>query len=649
MHNRLIQLIAAVVLIVAMSGAGWLAPRLVSIADEHALRYTDVSVEGAPPIVAMGTAMGALRGLIVDYLWIKVQLNKEKGLLYEIMSDTELITKLQPRFASVWAFHGHNMAYNVSVTTHTESERWHWVRRGIDLVRNQGIRYNPNDLNLYRELAFWFAHKIEGVTDDAHLYYKRELAREWHYLLGNPPATWEGRIEWIKEVADAPATMDEAEKRTPGVKALVDELRGAYGEYEQRMHFRLDRQFLQRYVEWQELRGRSQYAQLLGIGEQLRRQNPLFARFDELASDPDLAAQWSTLIAHVRKRVLLDDYNMNPRTMYEYTRDLGPLDWRSGNAHSLYWARLGSEKGDLRVADVDDIYKVLNNDRHQIHAMQALSRFGKISFDPFSLEYPARYPETQWIETINDLFLELVRKHYDTRGAGGDSFVTFHQNFMSDKVRELYRLGEREAAQRVLDELDHMYREVARPATTRFNTPLDVFVNREVQGEYSMQPHMAPSEVAMALRNGYIQAWVHGREDVLEDAMNFADNVIRYFREEANDYTTKFGSQRMGDIMQDIESARYWVFQQLMVDGSVPLIDRLQMWSRAPDDLKSRAYDRIVEQIAQQASRDPFAQNLSIDQVLPQPAGLEARRRAEAARRAAEQEAAESRAPIERK
>jgi hypothetical protein len=649
MNHRLIQLIAAVVLVAAMSGAGWLAPRLVSLSDKHALRYTDVSVEGAPPIVALGTAMGALRGLIVDYLWIKVQLNKEKGMLYEIMADTELITKLQPRFAAVWAFHGHNMAYNISVATHTEQERWHWVNRGIDLVRNQGIRYNPNDLNLYRELAFWFAHKIEGVADDAHLYYKRELAREWHYLLGEPPATWEDRIAWIKEVADAPATLDEAEQRTPGVKALVDELGSAYGEYEQRMRFRLDKVFLTRYSEWQELRGRSRYAQMLGIDEQLRRQNPLFVRFDALASDPDLAEQWRTLIAHVRKRALLDEYNMDPKKMYEYTRDLGPLDWRSGNAHSLYWARLGSEKGDIRVADDDDIYKVLNNDRHQIHAMQALSRFGKISFDPFSLEYPARYPEPQWIDTINEFFMELVRKHYDTRGAGGDTFVTFHQNFMADKVRELYRLGERQMAQEILDELDHLYRIVARPPTPKFNMPLDVFVNEQVRGEYSMQPHMAPSEVAMALRNGYIQAWVYGREEVLEDAMNFSDNVIRYFREEANSFRTKFRSQRMGDIMQDLENARFWVFQQLMIDSSVPLIDRLQMWSRAPDELKARAYDRIVQHIAQQASRDPFAQHLSIEQVLPPPAGLDAFRRAEAARRAAEQEASESRATIERK
>ncbi len=117
--------------------------------DGHGLRYTDISVEGAPPIVALGTAIGALRGIIVDYLWLKVNMMKEEGQFYEVMSDAELITKLQPRFAQVWGFHGHNMAYNISVLTNTPEERWDWVKAGVDLVRNQGLRYNPNDVVLH--------------------------------------------------------------------------------------------------------------------------------------------------------------------------------------------------------------------------------------------------------------------------------------------------------------------------------------------------------------------------------------------------------------------------------------------------------------------------------------------------------------------
>ena len=96
-HDRLIQAVSGVVLIGATTVAGSVLPELTETAERHVLRYTNVAVDGAPPIVALGTAIGALRGVIVDYLWIKVHLMKQEGLYYEVMADSDLITKLQPR------------------------------------------------------------------------------------------------------------------------------------------------------------------------------------------------------------------------------------------------------------------------------------------------------------------------------------------------------------------------------------------------------------------------------------------------------------------------------------------------------------------------------------------------------------------------
>src|SRR5262245_53289152 len=261
-RNALIQLGAMVVLIACVAASGSLLPSLLGLSRDHYLRYTDEPVEGAPPIVAIGQAVGAVRGLIVDWLWLKVNIMKEKGLFYEVMADADMITKLQPRFAEVWSFHGHNMAYNISVTLNSREDRWKWVMAGIDLVRNKGLRYNPNDMNLHRELAFWFKHKIEGYSDDAHLYYKRMFRREWHELLGPPPYDWDARTAWIKIVADAPETLDEAEARTPGVKALVERLRGDLSPFEQQFRFALDRNFLRLYSIWSSVRHESEAAKV---------------------------------------------------------------------------------------------------------------------------------------------------------------------------------------------------------------------------------------------------------------------------------------------------------------------------------------------------------------------------------------------------
>src|SRR5581483_1304284 len=51
-----------------------------------------------------------------------------------------------------------------------------WVQHGIELLRDEGLRYNPDDILIYRELGWFFQHKMGAHTDDASGYYKQEWA-----------------------------------------------------------------------------------------------------------------------------------------------------------------------------------------------------------------------------------------------------------------------------------------------------------------------------------------------------------------------------------------------------------------------------------------------------------------------------------------
>ena len=170
----------------ALAGATSIAVN--ASASRNKLVWTDSASDNDPPQVALGIAMGAFRGLFVNVLWIRANNLKEAGKYYEARDLSSAITKLQPRFPRVWVFHAWNMAYNISVTTQTKSERWNWVNQGLQLLRDEGIPANPNDLLLHRELAWIYLHKIQGYTDDANGYYKRMLAVEWTWVLGPPPA-----------------------------------------------------------------------------------------------------------------------------------------------------------------------------------------------------------------------------------------------------------------------------------------------------------------------------------------------------------------------------------------------------------------------------------------------------------------------------
>jgi hypothetical protein len=636
-RDRIIQLITVFALVICLGASGAVLPSLLRQADDNVLRYTNVSVEGAPPIVVLGQAIGALRGLIVDYYWIKANNMKEAGLYYEAMADADLICKLQPRFAQVWAFHGHNQTYNISVATHTQQERWTWVKAGINLVRNEGLRYNPNDMALHRELAFWLAHKIEGVSDDAHLFYKTEICREWHRVLGEPPMDLDMYLEWLGKVADAPEDLTGAISREPTVQTLLDRLRESYKKFDAG-DLKLDREFLGRYSEWQAVKQSSEAAKILGMEQRLRQDSPLFVAFDEVAADASLVKAWDVLIAHVRKRVLRDDYNMEPERMLRYARELGvPIDWRHGSAHSLYWSRKGSEMGAGRVREYD-IYIVLNNDSAQMQAMQDLARFGRISFDPFSPESqrPARFPEPRWIDTIDALFEPMYFKHYNVRGGGGERFINFLKNFLSSAICEWYRAGERQRALSLMHRLDRLFGS-GPTGTEQFANPeerLDIFVKEQTYDQYQAQPHLAPRDIWASLTYGYKAATLFNRPEVLRDSVRFANEVTTWYKENHwNDFVNKFGVGRMKDIVFELEDSAEYSYLLLLSDPGVRMQDRMTIWGntdrveaevngRAPV-LRAMVYDRVLPTLRQQFAQHELSQTMSVEQAFPAPPGLD--------------------------
>jgi len=58
------------------------------------------------------------------------------------------------------------------------------VKAGIELLRDDGLRFNPNETLLYRELAWFFQHKMGQNLDDAATYYKKQWSDEMANVFG---------------------------------------------------------------------------------------------------------------------------------------------------------------------------------------------------------------------------------------------------------------------------------------------------------------------------------------------------------------------------------------------------------------------------------------------------------------------------------
>ena len=171
----------------------------------------------SPPLVAFTTvALGGFRGILADVLWLRSSQLQEEGKYFELVQLADWITKLQPRLAQVWAFHGWNMAYNISVLFNDPVDRWRWVRQGITLLRDQGLAYNPGEPNLYRELGWIYQHKLAGNSDQMNIYYKRWWAEEMAALFEGP------RPDYAHLPAETAARMKSVYKLDPAIMEQVD-------------------------------------------------------------------------------------------------------------------------------------------------------------------------------------------------------------------------------------------------------------------------------------------------------------------------------------------------------------------------------------------------------------------------------------------
>ncbi len=179
--KKILLLLLAVVLLIAST----LTQRSLN-RDRDTLGLTRVTpLENAPPLLAFTTvALGGFRGIIANLLWIRANELQEEDKFFEMAQLADWITKLEPHFAAVWVYQAWNMSYNISVKFKDYPDRWRWVERGITLLRDEGLKYNPNETLLYRELAWHFQHKMGANLDDANMYYKSAWLAEMSEVFG---------------------------------------------------------------------------------------------------------------------------------------------------------------------------------------------------------------------------------------------------------------------------------------------------------------------------------------------------------------------------------------------------------------------------------------------------------------------------------
>lgn len=638
MSSRFIRIACVLVIVLCSVASVGLSTLLASTASRAKLAYTDRVEEGQPPEVAIGIALGAFRGIFVNFLWMRANDLKQAAKYYELNQLAEAITRLQPRFPRVWVFHAWNLAYNISVGTNTRTERWYWVNAGISLLRDRAIPANPNDLLLHKELAWIFLHKIQGVTDDSNRYYKMKVAEEWHSLLGAPPpadpkdrsrsSAIARAVAFLAPIESAPTQLSDVIAQTPSVRTLVDRIKkevgepAAIGEDREAGPDQI-RILLRRHamiVAMQKSSASKRAAQSMG-----ERTKALLA----IMEDPALKDAWDAYLAFARRYMLERVYHMSVSDMVRYVQKYGPIDWRNPAAHSLYWSANGVEKGLLRVtAQNRKDYDFTNTDRLVIQSVQELYRSGRLFFDyfAFNLNLGSTYiaiPDPAFAQTYADLMDEIDRRSdFDGKERAYSMYAAGYENFFIDVILYFYRMG-------MMDVANKYYRQLAvwpganlndPQRSEKFSKDLDEWVLGQI-ADRQRSPNVAVQEVAAALIGAYAYGLLGGEMQVFDANMKYAAQAHAYFMTYQRRLSASDPANARMDVMEpDFRIHAGIIFAQFMTN--LTLDQAAAAYQAAPDDLKRYSYDIVSESFRDSENKDLAVNGEKFSIVFGEPAGM---------------------------
>lgn len=628
-HVHRVRFIAILCLFAGLVGSGIFGTAITNSTGRNELSYTDRAEDGDPPMIALGVAMGALRGMFVNYLWIRATNAKEDGQYYEAVELASWITRLQPRLPQVWTFHAWNMAYNISVTTQTPEERWGWVNAGIHLLRNEGIRANPNNMHMHKELAWIFLHKVAGYTDDANQYYKRQFAYEWQNILGRTPTIdSEARdresvvqlyVDWIQPIVDAPATRGGLAGRSPDAEKIAK-------AYESMMGEKLGQRLLERHTLHEEIirAGR--------VGTVIRTAGPKTKIFMELRARFDDEQAWADLVNHVRQRVLMDDYFMEPVRMVQQIRKFGPVDYRLPAAHALYWGARGTDVGRMEVNEHNaDSLDFVNAFRLVMQSVQDLWRHGDVYFNYLDVHekkvaYYQGVPNPYFVPTYGGMLDEVIQSSglFEADRRAYRQFSAGYENFLRDAIRFFYRRGDVNQATYWYDILRNWKGQNMNDTTRVEEMALSLKQFADKQLFDSMgSPQVAVSEVYGALQGAYFSGLMVGNTDVFRAQWEYARKAHAYFfSEQFNVVVASSSGARMEFMDRDFAFLAGNVFVNIL--SSLGPEEAELLYGNAPEDLRRYAYDALVVrfmvyfgQLEARGESEPFAL------IFPEPSGME--------------------------
>ena len=362
---------------------------------DYGLTYTKDPTKNTPPSVAFTTtALGGFRNIIIDVLWIRAMNMMEDGNYFEAAQLYSMIGEMQPHFADIWIYNAWNMAYNISVNFPQDAPgnwttRWTWVQKGIKLLRDKALPLNTRSVKICDYLGTIYWHKVGGFMDDAHVFYKEQLAQQMKNVLGD-------YVRDIGTVAEAYKSADEILARED-VANLISALKQNKIDL-----FKLD----------------------------LEKISTLSDTITRIMQQPQYAAAAEQLMLVVRGRYLKQTLKLDPVIMKQMEANFNWFDWRLAEVHALYWFNKAVSLAKESKTESERFY-----DQKTQQALKMMFDRGRI------VELPgggiAFMHDLSKTDYIHQHFLDRIEK-YDKKGTFRDA----HRNWLQEAAMVYFTYGE---------------------------------------------------------------------------------------------------------------------------------------------------------------------------------------------------------------
>jgi hypothetical protein len=580
-----VQLVALAIAAACIAAAGMLARPINEIRREHQLVIDPTVLATLPPDIALLGKLGTFRALAIDWASIRAERLKEEGKTYEALQLHKTICALAPQYPKLWVYAAWNMAYNISVSQYTPEARWQWVQNGIKILRDEGLRYNPNSVTLFKELTWIYWHKIGDFLDDEHLNYKRALAVEMERVLGPPPVALSDKeyYDWFRKIVVAPRDLDRFLTDDAETADLVTRLKDVQLAPDASL---LD--FVARNIR-PELRPEE-----LQKGAPAR--DPQTNRRLEIIRSPKNAESLDRLLAALRSDALRNRYKLDLDWMMDLMlKQYGPLDWRNAFAHALYWSSLGDKV--TEGVEGTDPADSMNNARFVLFSLQQLITRGRMTLipnfdDPFK-SYIELTPDLRFIPYTFESYMRLGKKQFgdDPRyveGTPGPQFMNGFVTALHNWIQLLYLDG----GQRNIEQAENFYAWLRgnnpHPdgnTQEQYLVPLDEFVMGQLRS--SMDTFKAGNAIVNSFLRQALKDWSLGLMDQALRAVTLARQCYDYWMKDTRiDFNDRRKMQPIRVMLRDqIES----YMQSLEID---PLA-KARLWKVLPLEQRQLSYDMI--------------------------------------------------------